>query len=200
MSEQAATCPLRQSVLWACLLAAVGLTGLLALGSAWFASRDFASEAAPSPLASLEDGGALPGPDDFPVRWGEQELLGGQLGQSGVAFAVLEQTRGALAPGAPAPGEGENLYGLRVGAAIDAESGVDPANYRFELADASGGTYAPSAVSTPGRLLPGPALNLFEVYFPLPTEARPATVTIYTEGSALVLPACPVPRPEPDAE
>lgn len=191
--------PLRESALWAWLLAAVGMAGLTIGLVGWSASRAARAPSPALPLAPLAHPEQLPAPDDFPVRWGDQRLLGGRLGQTGFAFVVLEQVRGALAPGAPAPSEGESLLGLRLGAATDAEGGMDPEVCQFELSDTSGATYAPSAVSTPGRLLPGPALNLFEAYFPLPAASTPATVTIMAGDARLTLPASPVPAPEDPA-
>lgn len=197
MSDSLQGNALRQSLVAAWLMTAIAAAGMAVAAAAWWADRGDAVPLPPSPLATLGDDEQLPPPDEFPVRWGDSVHLGAYLGRTGVAFVILEQVRGRLAVGAPVPTQGNNLYGLRIGAAIDSATSMEAANYRFELIDTAGATYAPAAVSTPGRLLPGPALNLYEVYFALPIQAKPSRVTIATHQASLTLPACPVSSDDP---
>jgi hypothetical protein len=193
MTRATSECPLRQAIFWACLLAAVALGGVATSVAVRIGARQAAPPPQQAPLATLDDASELPPPDEFPVHWGERTLRGRYMPRDGIAFVVLEQVRGELVPGAPPAADGQDVFALRLGAVTDTEDTVDPALYGFSLTDASGRDYEPSATSRPGRLLPGDDLNLYEVYFPLPLDARPADLTISGRGVSITLPACPVP-------
>ncbi len=178
----------------AAVLAILALTGgALAIYAARARSAASSAPAGPSPLAELDGAVRRPAEDDFPVLVEGQRLLGAYAPGSGVAFAVLSHLRSQRFGGVvPAP-PGEDILALRLGAATDSEVPVDPNHFTFSLTDVDGRRYEPVTIVNSGRLLPGPELNVVDVYFSVPVTNRPRSVTITANERSLILPACPVP-------
>ncbi len=150
-------------------------------------------EPGPEGVGGTLAGESLPGESEFPVRSDDRRLLGGYLKGTGVAFVVLDTVRADRIAGLRPPPEGSDLFGVRLGVATDSEKPLDAKPFTFAIAD-DGGRLSPSlTVSTTGRLLPGPELNIVEAYFALERDREPRRIVIESpKGARLTLPAQPI--------
>lgn len=138
-------------------------------------------------------GDAIPSESDFPVQADGRRLLGAYLRGTSAAFVVLDTLRADRGAGLSPPPPGQDLFGVRLGVATDAEKPTDAKLFAFRLEDDGGNTAPSVTVATTGRLLPGPELSVMDVYFALDRGRQPKRLLIDgPRGTSLVLPARPV--------
>jgi hypothetical protein len=186
----------------AAAIAVLALTGstLAVLAAVGKRSARDVTVARPDVTEAAPAGEALPSESDFPVQADGKCLLGAYLRGTSAAFVVLDTLRADRGAGLSPPPAGQDLFGVRLGVATDAEKPIDAKLFAFRLEDDSGNAAPSVTVATTGRLLPGPELSVMDVYFALDRGRQPMRLLIDgPRGTSLVLPAQPV-RSEREAE
>jgi hypothetical protein len=183
---------LSASVGWAVAILVVGVLGI-GVATALHAIQPPAAEPPQeSPLGRLSRDIPPPPANQFPVTVKGRALLGAYMPGRGSAVAVLDQVRCGRVVGVPPAPAGWNVFGLRVGVAIDLPTPVDSSNLSFALTTTEGGRADAVTVGGGSQLQPGPDLNVLDVYFHVPVAEHPKELLVHGRSGELRLPACPV--------
>jgi hypothetical protein len=174
----------------AAMLVGLALLGVSLAGRVARTNARHGDSVPPNPSAPAAAAEGTPSESDFPVGVGGRRLLGAYLKGTGAAFVVLESLTEDRIAGISPPPEGQYLFGLRLGMATDSEKPIDADLFSFSLEDGDGRLSPAITVATTGRLLPGPDLNVIDVYFALDRDRLPKYLVVDGPRSTrLLLPA-----------